>query len=100
MNTKQKIYRLVAEIPQGRVTTYGEIAKKLNLSTPRIVGHYLHQNTDAKKVPCHRVVFADGSLSKSYAFGGLQKQRNLLKKEGVVFRGEKVDFRLLERKVL
>jgi len=74
MNIKSKIYSLVAKIPRGEVTTYGRIAKKLKVN-PRLVGRIIHENQDPKKIPCHRVVFSDGSLSKNYAFGGMKKQR-------------------------
>jgi alkylated DNA nucleotide flippase Atl1 len=50
-----------------------------------------HKNSDPAQVPCHRVVFADGSLSKNYAFGGEKAQRAKLKSEGVKLIGEKVD---------
>lgn len=82
---QQSIYDIVASIPKGKVMTYGQIAKKLHLKTPRIVGYYLHKNTDPKKVPCHRVVFSNGRLSKAYAFGGEEGQRKKLVQENVRF---------------
>jgi methylated-DNA-protein-cysteine methyltransferase-like protein len=45
----------------------------------------LHENEFPEEYPCHRVVFSDGSLSKKYAFGGEDKQRKQLMKEGVKF---------------
>lgn len=90
---KQKIYSLVSQIPKGRVMTYGQIAKELKIKSPRIVGRVLHQNLDSKKVPCHRIVFADGSLSKSYAFGGMNKQKETLENEGVQFIKNKVNLK-------
>ncbi|MBI2051814.1 MGMT family protein [Candidatus Roizmanbacteria bacterium] len=93
-NWKLKIYQPVSQIPKGKVVTYGQVSKVLGLRSPRIIGRVLHQNKDPKKVPCHRVVFADGSLSKSYAFGGLEKQREKLQREGVRFIRGKVDMRL------
>lgn len=85
-----KIYLLVRNIPKGKVLTYGLVAdlleKNFNFKvSPRVVGFALHRNKDNKKVPCHRVVFADGSLSLSFAFGGEKEQRKKLKAEGVVF---------------
>lgn len=79
------VYTFLKTIPAGKVTTYGSIAKKLFIPSPRIVGRILHENTDPATVPCHRVVFADGSLSKSYVFGGMEKQREKLLSEGVMF---------------
>ena len=76
----EKIYQEVKKIPKGETTTYGEIAKRVG-TTPKIVGFALHKNPDPKNIPCHRVVFKDGSLSKSYAFGGLVGQKRKLIKE-------------------
>ncbi len=84
MKYQNEVYKIVSKIPKGKVMTYGQIAKKLKIS-PRLVGSILHANKDPKNIPCHRVVFADGSLSKSYAFGGIAKQKEKLMKEEVKF---------------
>lgn len=88
-----RVYEIVATIPKGFVTTYGEIAKVTGLKTPRQVGWILHRNEDPQHVPCHRVVFADGSVSGNYAFGGAEAQRKWLESEGVTFRGQRVDMK-------
>lgn len=90
MDDQKRIYKLVSRIPKGKVMTYGQIAKKLGIKSPRFVGQVLHRNIDPKKITCHRVVFADGSLSHSYAFGGIKKQKELLKSEGIEFKGGRV----------
>lgn len=82
---KDLVFHLVSLIPKGKVLTYGQIAKILGLKSPRIVGFFLHKNKNPKKIPCHRVVFNDGRLSKKYAFGGLKQQYLKLKKEKVRF---------------
>ncbi len=92
MKTFEKIYEIVSGIPKGKVLTYGDIAITLGLS-PRVVGYALHANKDSKNIPCHRVVFKDGSLATGYAFGGKDIQKKLLINEGVDFIGEKVDFK-------
>jgi len=79
------VYHLVSLIPKGKVLTYGKVAEILSIKSPRLIGQILHQNKNPKKVPCHRVVFAHGTLSKSYAFGGLKGQYLRLKNEGVEF---------------
>ena len=81
----QRVFTFVSQIPRGHVTTYGDIAHALMLKTPRQVGWVLHRNDDPEHVPCHRVVFADGRLSGSYAFGGEDAQRKWLESEGVPF---------------
>lgn len=91
MNTFEKVYKVVAKIPKGKVTTYGIIAKKIGISNPRVVGYALHVNKNPDSVPCHRVVNKEGELAKGYAFGGLGIQKQLLKQEGIRFSGEKVD---------
>lgn len=85
-----EIYQIVQKIPIGKVATYGQISKILGTRDSRRVGQALHANKD-RRVPCHRVVFADGSLAPGYAFGGLFEQMKKLKKEGVKFNGDKVD---------
>lgn len=84
-NSFDRIYQIVTTIPQGKVMTYGQVAKLANVATPRVVGFALHVNKDPKNIPCHRVVFTDGSLTKGYLFGGEGEQRKKLLEEGIVF---------------
>ena len=86
-----KVYEFVKSIPRGKVATYGQIALHLgNRNFARVVGNILHGNPDPEHTPCHRVVNAQGRLSRSYAFGGIDAQRRLLESEGVVFKNEQV----------
>lgn len=78
----QHIYEVVKTIPKGSVATYGWVAKQAK-THPRVVGQALHRNPDPKTIPCHRVVNAKREPSTHFAFGGLQGQIKLLKKEGV-----------------
>jgi|SRR5581483_3967738 len=89
-NSFSKTYKLVQKIPKGKVVTYGTLAKLIG-TTPRVIGFALHANKNPDKVPCHRVVFADGKLSKGYAFGGSKIQMKLLKSEGIGFINERVN---------
>lgn len=90
MNLKKElVYHFVSLIPKGKAITYGKIGNLFNLS-PRLVGQILHQNPNPKIIPCHRVVFRDGTLSKKYAFGGIKSQYQKLKNEGINFLGEKI----------
>ncbi len=88
------VYELVARIPKGKVLTYGDIAREIGLKTPRQVGWILHRNDDQEHVPCHRVVFSDGSVSGNYAFGGADAQQKWLRSEGVEFAGNKVNMKI------
>ncbi|MGI5826293.1 MAG: MGMT family protein [Patescibacteria group bacterium] len=80
----QRIYEEVKKIPRGKTASYGEIARKAG-TTPRVVGYALHANPDPENIPCHRVVFKDGSLSPGYVFGGEGKQKEKLEAEGIKF---------------
>ena len=86
-----KVYEFVKSIPPGKVATYGQIALYLgNRNFARVVGNILHSNPDPEHIPCHRVVNAQGQLSRLYAFGGIEAQRRLLVSEGVVFKNDQV----------
>ena len=88
---KEKVYDFVKNIPRGKVATYGQIALHLgNRNFARAVGNILHSNPDPEHIPCHRVVNAQGRLSRSYAFGGIDAQRCLLESEGVVLKNDRV----------
>lgn len=95
-NFREKVFRAVGLIPEGRVGTYSQVAELAGYpGAARAVGNAVHQNTDTVRVPCHRVVCSDGTLGSGYAFGGPEKQKERLKEEGVLFTGgegnEKVD---------
>lgn len=92
MNTFQQIYEIVEMIPRGKVATYGQIAALLgNPRLSRVVGYALHVNPDPENIPCYRVVNKQGEVSRAFAFGGANRQRELLEREGIEFIGERVD---------
>jgi methylated-DNA-protein-cysteine methyltransferase related protein len=76
------ILERVRATPEGFVRTYGDVSP----GAPRVAGAVLH-DCDDPGVPWHRIVRADGSLAKG------RPQRRLLAKEGVPFRGQRVDMR-------
>ena len=83
---RQRVWQLLAEIPYGQLTTYGELANRIAAETgvrasARAVGGAVGHNPISIILPCHRVVGSGGSLT-GYA-GGLQKKIALLKLEGV-----------------
>jgi methylated-DNA-[protein]-cysteine S-methyltransferase len=88
MNFNQKVWAMTARIPAGQVRTYAWIARELGSKGYRAVGNALNRNPYAPAVPCHRVVGSDGSLT-GFA-GGLEKKREMLAREGVEFRNDKV----------
>lgn len=92
----QTAYDIVRQIPRGRVATYGQVARMMGEPRKaRFVGFAMHSSPGmAGGVPCHRVVFADGSLAPGFAFGGPGQQRRMLQEEGVGFLPSgKVDMR-------
>ena len=81
----EMIYETTRKIPAGKVASYGQIAFLCGRPrASRIVGAALSLCRDGA-VPCHRVVYRDGSLCRGDAFGGAEIQRMLLMNEGVGF---------------
>ena len=84
MTTFDRVYAAVKMIPEGRVASYGQIAAALgNKRLSRVVGYALHVNPQPGVIPCHRVVKKDGAVSPAFAFGGSNRQVELLRAEGV-----------------
>ena len=89
---KEKVYEFLRTIPQGKVVTYGQIAEYLgNKKLARVVGNILHNNPDEYTYPCYKVVDSKGNLSKNFAFGGIERQKEKLEKEGIVVKGYRVE---------
>ncbi len=86
MNVYESIYEVVRAIPEGRVTTYGAIAKLLELSGgARQVGWAMNNaHTAVPSVPAHRVVNRLGRLSGRLHFATPTKMQELLEAEGIV----------------
>lgn len=92
LKLKEKVYDFLLSIPLGKVTTYGQIAEYLgNKKLARVVGNILHNNPNEQKYPCYKVVNSKGMLSNNFAFGGIEKQKEKLEKEGIIVNGYKVD---------
>ena len=84
MNTFEKIYEIVRQIPKGCVATYGDVALLAgNPRLARVVGYALHQNPDPATIKCHRVVNREGRVSAAFVFGGENAQIIRLRQEGV-----------------
>lgn len=88
----QRIYDVVSQIPRGTVATYGQIAALAgNRRWARVVGYALHANPDPDGTPCYRVVNREGMVSKAFAFGGRNRQIELLEADGIPCPDGKVD---------
>jgi methylated-DNA-protein-cysteine methyltransferase-like protein len=82
----ERIYREVARIPRGRVSTYGDIATAADLEGhARQVGYALHALPAGRRIPWHRVINARGEISLRAGDDSRDLQRNLLTAEGVAF---------------
>ena len=82
----ENVYAAVRRIPKGKVANYGTVAFLAGKShAARGVGFILNRCRESDSVPCHRVVFKDGSLCAGYVFGGQDIQRDMLVSEGVTF---------------
>lgn len=86
MTVFEQIYAVVAKIPRGKVASYGQVARLAgNPRWSRVVGYALHVNPDPANIPCYRVVNRLGEVSEAFAFGGANRQVELLIADGVEF---------------
>jgi methylated-DNA-protein-cysteine methyltransferase related protein len=84
-----RVYTIVAKIPYGKVTTYGDIAEACGIrSAARTVGWALNGAKESG-LPCHRVVNRFGALTGRLHFGDPEIMEDLLRSEGVEFDNDK-----------
>lgn len=96
-NTFEKIYEVVKQIPKGNVATYGQVAALAgNRRWARVVGYALHANPSPDEIPCYRVVNREGRLSEAFAFGGRNRQQELLEQDGIEVVDGKVDLKKVQ----
>ena len=77
---QNRVWNHLRQVPYGRTTSYGQIAKKLQTS-PRAVGRALGRNNLMMTVPCHRVIGKNGELIGFTSVGGISTKKRLLKLE-------------------
>ncbi|MDA3891784.1 MAG: MGMT family protein [Salinivirgaceae bacterium] len=87
-----KVYKVVREIPAGRVTNYGAIAKFVGSpQASRMVGYAMNgSHTLTEFVPAHRVVNRLGLLTGKHHFGGPNTMQELLESEGAIIENDKI----------
>jgi methylated-DNA-[protein]-cysteine S-methyltransferase len=84
--SNRDVYTLLTEIPPGKVSTYGDIAKALgHPKASRLIGRIIANNPNPISVPCHRVVKSNGEIG-GFMYGE-QKKREILEEEGIIFQG-------------
>jgi methylated-DNA-protein-cysteine methyltransferase related protein len=84
----QRIYALIRQVPAGKVTTYGQVARRVGGCTPRLVGYALaalRSSKDESEVPWQRVINRQGKISPHGDGFGSAIQRQLLEDEGITF---------------
>jgi methylated-DNA-[protein]-cysteine S-methyltransferase len=97
---QQAILRLLAEVPKGKVTTYGDLAKELSRrdskwspNASRAVGTTMKNNPCGPQIPCHRVIRSDGTVGnfRGGKKGAVQEKIAMLRDEGVSVLDGKID---------
>ena len=92
MTLSIKVYKKLLQDPEGKITTYGDLAKAVGVANgQRAVGNIMKKNPFPDIVPCHRVVQSNGEIG-GYAYGKKVKLR-MLSKEGIkITNGKIIDF--------
>lgn len=93
-NFFERVYEIVRQIPEGKVTSYGAIAKALGAArSARMVGWAMNASHNLEDVPAHRVVNRIGMLSGKHHFEGTNLMQQLLESEGIqVVENQIIDF--------
>lgn len=93
-NFFDRVYQIVRQIPVGKVTSYGAIAKALGTArSARMVGWAMNACHNLEDVPAHRVVNRNGLLTGKHHFDGTNLMQQLLENEGImVVDNQIVDF--------
>ena len=90
--TYERIWETVRHIPKGAVATYGEVAAEAGFpGQARMVGYALHALPPGSGVPWQRVINAMGKISFPSGSEARARQKSLLRREGIVFSGDRVD---------
>lgn len=83
-NFFERVYEIARQIPYGKVTSYGAIAKALGAArSARMVGWAMNASHNMDDIPAHRVVNRVGLLSGKHHFGGTNLMQQLLESEGI-----------------
>jgi methylated-DNA-[protein]-cysteine S-methyltransferase len=97
---QQAILRILAEVPRGKVTTYGDLAKELARRDPkwspnasRAVGTTMRNNPCGPQIPCHRVIKSDGNVGnfRGGEKGAVEEKIQMLREEGITVNNNRID---------
>lgn len=88
---KQRLWQVLAAIPAGRVSSYGQLAQLAGMGRgARLVGRWLSQLPEGSTLPWHRVLNSQGQLSLPIDNPAAQEQLQRLRAEGVIIRNRRV----------
>lgn len=91
MDFFDQVYAIVREIPEGRVTSYGAIAKAIGMpKSSRMVGYAMNVSHNLSDVPAHRVVNRNGLLTGRMHFETPEAMQKALESEGVLVKDHEV----------
>ena len=99
---QKAILRILAEVPKGKLTTYGDLAKELSKRNPkwspnasRAVGTTMRNNPCGPQIPCHRVIRSDRSVGnfRGGAKGAVRKKIGMLTDEGITVLNGKINLK-------
>ena len=92
MNFSERVLRLTARIPPGKVSTYAEIARALGKpGATRAVGNALAANESPDEIPCYRVVHSDGSVKGYSGPGGTREKIRRLERDDIDVRKGRIN---------
>ena len=87
----EKVYEVVRLIPEGRVTSYGGIARYLGAAkSARMVGYAMNNSHNIEDIPAQRVVNRKGLLTGKHHFGGTSAMQQLLEAEGIIIKENQI----------
>jgi methylated-DNA-protein-cysteine methyltransferase-like protein len=90
-NFFERVYAVARQIPYGKVTSYGAIAKVLGAArSARMVGWAMNASHNLEDVPAHRVVNRKGLLTGKHHFDGTNLMQQLLESEGIIVIDNKI----------
>lgn len=86
-----RVYDVVKQIPEGRVTSYGAIANFIGAAgSARMVGWAMNNASKMEDIPAHRVVNRNGLLTGKHHFPGTRLMEQLLEAEGVHVKDDRI----------
>lgn len=93
--TQQRVWQVLSQVPDGKVVSYGQLAEMAGLpGAARWVGSTLRKLPDGTPLPWHRVITSQGRIAFPADSDSARRQRELLRREGVVITGNKVNMAL------